>query len=314
MATKEAGRIAPPDHQVMTQAADIIRRGGLVSIPTETVYGLAADATNGEAVARIYAAKDRPNFNPLISHISDLNMARRLAVFSPMAEQLAEAFWPGPLTLVLPKAERCPVSDLVTAGLGSIAVRMPDHPVALGLIRACECPLAAPSANPSETLSPTTAQHVADGLGNKVELILDGGPCRSGLESTVVSLAGDTPALLRPGALEREKLEEICGPLAAPGDEIASPGMLKKHYSPAASLRLNAERADPDEAYLAFGEVGFKHEANLSPSGDLIEAAANLFSMLRILDMRFDRIAIAPIPHEGLGEAINDRLTRAAVE
>ena len=214
-------------------------------MPTETVYGLAADATNGEAVARIYAAKGRPSFNPLISHVSGLNMARRLAVISPLAEALTSAFWPGPLTLVLPRVADCPVSELVTAGLNTIAIRAPDHPVAQALITAADTPLAAPSANPSERLSPTTARHVAEGLGHKVSLILDGGPCRAGVESTVISLAGERPALLRPGALARADIEAMTGPLDAPGETIASPGMLRRHYAPNARLRLNAQAPLP---------------------------------------------------------------------
>lgn len=305
-------QILAPDTINIAQAARLIRAGGLVGMPTETVYGLAADAANGKAVASIYAAKGRPSFNPLISHVSGLKMGRKLAVFSPLAEELAHAFWPGPLTLVLPRAADCPVSELVTAGLDTIAVRAPDHPVALALITAADTPLAAPSANPSERLSPTTARHVAAGLGDKLDVILDGGPCRAGVESTVVSLAGPRPALLRPGALARADIEAITGPLDAPGDTIASPGMLRRHYAPNARLRLNAEAPQPDEAFLAFGPTPHQAAANLSESGDLTEAASNLFSMLRHLDDAHARIAVAPIPHTGLGEAINDRLTRAA--
>ncbi len=306
-------KIVIPNHLTMEKAARAIRNGGLVAIPTETVYGLAGDATNGEAVARIFAAKGRPNFNPLISHVSSMEMAETLAVFSPMALELAERFWPGPLTLVLPKSRNCPVSDLATAGLDSIAIRAPSDVTARGLIEATKCPLAAPSANRSEQLSPTTAQHVADELGDKVDLILDGGPCQSGVESTVISLIGDQPALLRPGALSRLEIEASTGPLAAPSGEIVSPGMMRRHYAPNAKLRLNVTKPESDEAYLGFGHTPYKVAANLSNSGDLIEAAANLFAMLRILDLQYGKIAIAPIPHEGLGEAINDRLNRAAV-
>lgn len=300
--------VSPP----IKQAAEIIRKGGLVALPTETVYGLAADACNGEAVARIYAAKGRPSFNPLISHVADKEMASKLAIISPLAEQLIDVFWPGALTLVLPKAKTCPVSELVTAGLDTIAVRAPDHKIAQALIQEVGGPLAAPSANPSERLSPTTADHVRDGLGEKVDLILDGGPSRSGLESTVVSLAGEHPALLRPGAIARDVIEAITGSLGHPGEKIASPGMMKRHYAPKAKLRLNAKTPEPDEAYLAFGPSKAPADANLSPSGDLLEAAANLFAMLRELDDTHTRIAVAPIPTEGLGEAINDRLKRAA--
>lgn len=306
-------KVETPNHTAMQNAARIIAAGGTVAIPTETVYGLAADATNGEAVARIYAAKGRPSFNPLISHITTMEMAEELAVFSPIAQQLAETFWPGPLTLVLPKSSTCPVSDLATAGLDTIAIRAPRHPIARGLIETAECPLAAPSANPSEALSPTTAQHVAEVLSDKVDLILDGGPCEKGVESTVISLAGERPALLRPGALARADIEVITGPLDAPSEKIASPGMMRRHYAPNAKLRLNAVKPKSGEAYLGFGPTKHKVAANLSTSGDLLEAAANLFAMLRILDMQYDHIAIAPIPQEGLGEAINDRLKRAAV-
>ncbi len=305
--------IQSPSHDTMEQAAQIIRDGGIVAIPTETVYGLAADATNGEAVARIYAAKGRPSFNPLISHVSDMEMAEELANFSPAALELVEKFWPGPLTLVLPKTKYCPVSALATAGLDTIALRAPRHIVARGLIAAARCPLAAPSANPSEALSPTTAQHVADMLSGNVDLILDGGPCKTGVESTVVSVVGERPALLRPGALPRAEIEAITGPLDAPSEKIASPGMMRRHYAPNAKLRLDAISPEKGEAYLGFGPSKHKVAANLSTSGDLLEAAANLFAMLRILDLQYDRIAIAPIPHEGLGEAINDRLKRAAV-
>ncbi len=306
-------KIQTPSHDTMEMAAQIIRDGGIVAIPTETVYGLAADATNGEAVARIYAAKGRPSFNPLISHVPNLKMARTLARFNDVALKLAEKFWPGPLTLVLPKLEDCPVSDLVTAGLDTIAIRIPNHPIARGLIETAQRPLAAPSANPSEALSPTTAQHVSDALSVNVDLILDGGACLRGVESTVVSLADKRPALLRPGALAREEIETITGPLDAPSEKIASPGMMRRHYAPNAKLRLNAKKPEGNEAYLGFGPTTQKVAANLSTSGDLIEAAANLFAMLRILDLQYGKIAVAPIPNEGLGEAINDRLKRAAV-
>ena len=295
-------------------AAEIIRNGGLAALPTETVYGLAANACSSEAVARIYAAKERPSFNPLISHVSDKAMASHLAVITPLAEELIDAFWPGALTLVLPRTNGCPVSDLVTAGLETIAVRAPDHKIAQALIRAVGGPLAAPSANPSERLSPTTADHVREGLGDKVDLILNGGPCRSGLESTVVSLTGEHPALLRPGAIAREAIEAITGPLAAPGETIASPGMMKRHYAPNAHLRLNVTAPEPGEAFLAFGPTDVPSTTNLSASGDLLEAAANLFAMLRDLDATNSKIAVAPIPNTGLGEAINDRLKRAATK
>ncbi len=307
-------KIATPNHVSLERAATLIRDGRLVAIPTETVYGLAADATNGEAVARIFEAKGRPSFNPLISHIDNMAMAEELAQFSPLALELAEAFWPGPLTLVLPRSENCPVSDLATAGLDTIAIRAPRHEIARGLIKAVGGPLAAPSANPSESLSPTTAQHVEETLSDVIDLILDGGPCLRGVESTVVSLATETPTLLRPGALSREDIEAITGPLAAPlPGKVTSPGMMRRHYAPNAKLRLDVTTPENNEAYLGFGPSNQKEAANLSPSGDLREAAANLFAMLRILDMQYDQIAIAPVPNTGLGEAINDRLKRASV-
>ncbi|MBB34068.1 MAG: threonylcarbamoyl-AMP synthase [Hirschia sp.] len=306
-------KVSQADADTIKAAVNILRHGGLVAMPTETVYGLAANACNDTAVARIFEAKQRPAFNPLISHVSNRQMAEQLAIFSPLAQQLADRFWPGGLTLVLPKRPDCPVSDLVTAGLDTIAIRMPQHPVAQALIEQFGGPLAAPSANPSERLSPTTAQHVADQLGDKLELILDGGPCRSGIESTVVSLAGDQPALLRPGAIARDIIEAITGPLAKPGKTISSPGMMKRHYAPNARLRINADAPEPGEAWLAFGPTPHEAAANLSPTGDLVEAAANLFHMLRALDAHHSHIAIARIPRHGLGEAINDRLDRASV-
>lgn len=301
----------------LDRAAALILSGGLVAVPTETVYGLAADATDGLAVARIYAAKSRPEFNPLISHVADLAMAEQLAEFSPLARKLAARFWPGPLTLVLPRAAACPVSDLVTAGLSTIAVRMPKHAAAVGLIQRCGRPLAAPSANPSEHLSPTTAQHVAAHLGSKVDLILDGGLCEAGLESTIVLVAESGAVLLRPGALARAEIESITGPLASPesGAKVVAPGMLRRHYAPRARLRLNAADRRDGEAFLAFGPPppGVEASLNLSPHGDVKEAAANLFAMLHALDSSHSAIAVATIPNEGIGEGINDRLERAGV-
>lgn len=302
------------DTDALERAARILHEGGLVAMPTETVYGLAADAANGKAVARLYEAKGRPRFNPLIAHVSGLDMARTCAGIGPLAERCIETFWPGPLTLVLPRLAGGPVSDLASAGLDTIALRQPDHPGALGLLKAFGRPLVAPSANPSGGVSPTTAGHVADGLGSKIDLILDGGPCRVGLESTVISLAGPQPALLRPGGLARKILEAAIGPLArpAPDGPVASPGMLASHYAPRAPLRLNASSARPGEAFLGFGNTP-RATLNLSRKGDLAEAAANLFAHLRTLDRTGAvRIAVAPIPVEGLGEAINDRLERAA--
>lgn len=306
--------IKPADQpDVIAEAADILRRGGLVAIPTETVYGLAADAANAEAVARLYAAKGRPRFNPLISHVSGPPMAWRLSGWPDMAAELAEAFWPGPLTLVLPKRPDAPVCDLATAGLDSIAIRCPDHPVALALLREFDGPLVAPSANPSGTVSPTTAEHVALSMGDKVDLILDGGPCDIGVESSVVSLLGDKAMILRPGGLERAKIISVTGPLGKPGesDRPVSPGQLASHYAPVAEIRLGATEAQDAELFIGFGDID--GDINLSSRGDLAEAATNLFAALRELDARgATRIAVAPIPAEGLGEAINDRLKRAA--
>jgi L-threonylcarbamoyladenylate synthase len=305
-----------PDDSNLDRAATVLRAGGLVAVPTETVYGLAADATNGEAVAGIYAAKGRPSFNPLICHVSSLAMAETLAIFTPLARRLAEAFWPGPLTLVLTKTGDCPVSELATAGLSTIAVRMPKHPATTGIIERLGRPIAAPSANPSERLSPTLATHVADALGDRIDLIIDGGACPSGIESTIVAVTGEGCVLLRPGALSREDIEAIAGPLKAHDASagVVAPGMMKRHYAPSARLRMNASHAESGEAFLAFGPApqGVEATLNLSSRGDLVEAAANLFAMLRVLDQSFAAIAVATIPATGLGEGINDRLERAS--
>ena len=302
------------DSASIARAGKALRAGGLVAMPTETVYGLAADATNAAAVARLFEAKGRPRFNPLIAHVADLDQARGEGVFSPLAEALAARFWPGPLTLVLPVAPTASVSDLARAGLSTIALRMPAHPAARALIAAAETPLAAPSANPSGAPSPTTAAHVAEGLGDRIDLILDGGPCSIGLESTVIAVRDDVATLLRPGGLAREAIEQITGPLAAPDAQAApaSPGMMLRHYAPRAALRLDVTESEAGEALLGFGPASRGAALNLSPSGDLREAAANLFAYLRALDASHDRIAVAPVPDTGLGEAINDRLRRAA--
>lgn len=301
------------DPEALAEAAAILSRGGLVAIPTETVYGLAADATNGAAVARVFAAKGRPSFNPLIAHAADLAAARGLGAFGAAAERLAAAFWPGPLTLVVPRAQACPVSLLATAGLDTIAVRVPAHGAAQALLARLPFPLAAPSANRSGRVSPTTAAHVAEELGGAVDLILDGGPCGVGVESTVIAAPAEGAcALLRPGGVPREAIEALAGPLAGAAAGIQSPGMLPSHYAPAARLRLEAARPEPGEAFLAFGPAAPTGALNLSPAGDLAEAAANLFAFLRRLDREAQAIAVAPIPREGLGEAINDRLARAA--
>lgn len=308
--------IVQPSPEAVARAAEILRAGGLVALPTETVYGLAADARSGEAVARIYEAKGRPRFNPLIAHVADRAAAERVAVFTPLAARLADAFWPGPLTLVLEKRPGA-ISDLATAGLDSVGVRVPAHPVARAVLDAFGGPLAAPSANRSGAVSPTTAAHVADGLGDRVEFILDGGPCTVGLESAIVDARDARGVLLRPGGLSRENLEAIAGPLEDPapaGDRPSAPGMLTSHYAPRARVRLHAERRRPGEALLGFGGTPGA-DLDLSPAGDLREAAANLFCMLRDLDAPdITTIAVAPVPETSLGEAINDRLQRASVK
>lgn len=310
-------RVVSPSDASIEEAARLLQHGDLVAFPTETVYGLGAVATNDRAVAGIFRAKGRPAHNPLIVHVIDTGSARVLAQMSEPARRLADAFWPGPLTLVLPKAEGCPVSRAATAGLTSIAVRVPAHPVARALLQAVMLPVVAPSANPSGRVSPTTARHVADDLGDALTLVLDGGACPVGLESTVVDLTGMAPRLLRPGGLGREQLEEVVGPMndGDDGSRPRSPGQLASHYAPRLRLRLDATEADDDEALLAFGPMppSGRTSLNLSPSADLGEAARNLFAMLRALDVSGAvRIAVAPIPGEGLGEAIRDRLKRAA--
>lgn len=298
-------------------AARALRAGQLVAFPTETVYGLGADAGSDAAVAAIYAAKGRPSHNPLIVHLPSAAEAARFGAFDDRAHKLAAAFWPGPLTLVLPRIAGAPLAERVTAGLPTVALRVPSHPVALALLKACGLPLAAPSANVSGRVSATTAQHVAEALGDKVAVILDGGPTEVGVESTIVGLAGPRPRLLRPGGVPREAIEALIGPLDAPeAGVVAAPGMLASHYAPHCPVRLNVTDPSADEALLAFGPdvpQGAKVTLNLSPQGDLAEAAANLYAYLRRLD-RADiaAIAVMPIPAHGLGLAINDRLRRAA--
>lgn len=328
-----------PDAAGVARCAEILRGGGLVGLPTETVYGLAADATNAVAVARIYAAKGRPAFNPLIAHVPDLAAALRQGRFDPAALALAEAFWPGPLTLVVPVADTVSVCELARAGLSTLALRIPAHRLALEVIRAAACPVAAPSANRSGRISPTEAGHVLDELAGRVDAVLDGGPTGIGVESTIISCLADGPRLLRPGGLPRGAIEAVLGralpdrtstgqahgaacpsaPVSGPlSPALLAPGLLASHYAPAAALRLAAAGAGADEGFLAFGPVPeaarrAAHILNLSPSGDLTEAAANLFGHLRALDARgIGMIAVAPVPDEGLGEAINDRLRRAA--
>jgi L-threonylcarbamoyladenylate synthase len=304
-------RISHADSAAIARAAEILRRGGLVAFPTETVYGLGADATSGNAVAGIFAAKSRPRFNPLIVHLESLTEVERHAQFPLPARRLAEAFWPGALTLVLPRRAESPLSELVSAGLDTVALRVPAHPVAKALLRETGVPIAAPSANPSGKVSATTASHVQDGLGEAVDFILDGGAAPMGLESTVIGFDGDRPVLLRPGAIPRKEIEAVAGILSSAGNGVRSPGQLESHYAPSAALRLNADRAEPGEVLLGFGSSS-EATLNLSADGDLREAAANLFAMLRLLDKDGRRIAVMPVPEIGLGEAINDRLRRAA--
>ncbi|HET8918840.1 MAG TPA: L-threonylcarbamoyladenylate synthase [Xanthobacteraceae bacterium] len=323
-------RVLKAGDAAIAEAARMLAAGGLVAFPTETVYGLGADAGNGEAIARLYAAKGRPAFNPLIAHVASAAAARKLARFGVAADRLAAAFWPGPLTLVLPKAADCPVAALASAGLDSVAVRVPAHPVAQELLRAFGGPVVAPSANRSGHVSPTTAAHVLADLGGRIDLIVDGGATPVGLESTIVACLGESfgdPALLRPGGVPRAAIEEVLGAsladASAPRGQTAprAPGMLASHYAPHTRLRLDARAAGAREALLAFGPVLAEGAAlavkvlNLSARGDLVEAAANLFSHLRALDAAgAETIAVMPIPHYGLGEAINDRLRRAAAE
>jgi L-threonylcarbamoyladenylate synthase len=320
--------VLPAGEAAVAAAVRCLAEGGLVAFPTETVYGLGADATHSRAIARLYQAKGRPAFNPLISHVGDLAAAQALARFDAPALALARAFWPGPLTLVLPKTGDCPVSDLATAGLDTIAIRVPAHPVAREILRAFSHPVVAPSANLSGHVSPTTAAHVQSDLAGRIDLIVDGGAVDVGVESTIVGCFNE-PMLLRPGGLPREEIERVLGralaqpPADADNDsgQPLAPGMLASHYAPRAKVRLDARHVDPGEALLAFGPavVGGTETAiavlNLSARGDLDEAAANLFGYLRTLDTKgAHTIAVMPVPHHGLGEAINDRLRRAAVE
>ncbi len=308
-------RLLQSDPQGIDTAAALLRAGGLVAFPTETVYGLGADATDGRAVAGIFEAKGRPRFNPLIVHLPDAEAARAVGVLDDAAERLAAAFWPGPLTLVLPLRAGAGISPLVTAGLETVAIRVPAHPVAQALLRAAGRPLAAPSANPSGKVSPTTAAHVLAGLTGRIAAVVDGGPCAVGLESTIVA-TGVTPVLLRPGGVPSEAVEACLGrPIALAGDlggaAPSAPGQLASHYAPEAALRLNVTAARPGELMLGFGPGPC--DLNLSESGDLAEAAANLFHHLRLLDAGGTApIAVAPVPEQGLGRAINDRLRRAA--
>jgi L-threonylcarbamoyladenylate synthase len=317
-------KVAEPTRQTILEAAKILHEGGLVAFPTETVYGLGGDSTNERAVAAIFEAKGRPQFNPLISHVLDANEARRLVAWNDKAQKLAQRFWPGPLTFVLPRAPGSPIALLATAGLDTAAVRAPSHPIAQALIRAAGRPIAAPSANRSGAISPTRAEHVVESLGERVGLVIDGGPCLIGLESTVLDLTTDQTTLLRPGGATREAIESVIGPIAIsealPAGDVArkSPGQLESHYAPSRPVRLNAVSVSADEGLLAFGPQapqGAMLTYNLSATGDLGQAAANLFAMLRALDRPgIGRIAVMPIPEAGLGLAINDRLRRAATD
>ncbi|OBY28801.1 L-threonylcarbamoyladenylate synthase [Leisingera sp. JC1] len=297
----------------IARAARLLQAGQLVSFPTETVYGLGADARQGEAVAAIYEAKGRPSFNPLIAHVHSAEAARRYVEWNDVAEQLAAAFWPGPLTLVLPLREGHGISPLVTAGLATLGVRVPAHPAAQALLRELDGPVAAPSANPSGKISPTTAAHVKAGLDGRIAAILDDGACGVGLESTIIGLAGPEPVLLRPGGLAAEEVEAVLGRklmLRDVHDPLTAPGQLLSHYAPGAPVRLNAEAPRGGELFLGFGPGPC--DLNLSENGDLAEAAANLFGHLHQLDAFGKPIAVATVPMRGLGEAINDRLRRAA--
>lgn len=307
--------IHPPSDSFLRQCSEQLQSGQLVAFPTETVYGLGGNACDDSAVARIYAAKGRPSFNPLIVHLPHAEAAGRHAVMTPLAQKLAAAFWPGPCTLVLGRRPDCSLSLLVSAGLDTVALRVPAHPVAHRLLETCGLPLAAPSANRSGRISPTEAAHVASEFSNVFLSIIDGGPCAVGLESTVIEARGDIPVILRPGSITAEDIFAATGIIPLSADhapkELHSPGMLASHYAPDRPVRLNAHSANPGEAMLGFAAIN--GDLNLSPNGDPIEAAANLFAYLRRLDTPpYCGIAVAPIPETGLGVAINDRLRRAA--
>ncbi len=322
------------DKAIVDNAVSLWQAGQLVAFPTETVYGLGADAANGEAVARVFSIKDRSKFNPLIVHVAEVAIAQRYVQWNKLADKLVEAFWPGPLTLVMKRRVFCPISELASAGSDTLAIRIPSNPVALQLLKAFGGGIAAPSANRSGRVSPTTAQHVTEEFGDAIKLVIDGGPCSLGLESTVIDISTDTPALLRPGSVTRKALEELIYPkddkqkvvAAAAKRELRvpepnegdpkSPGMMASHYKPSIPVRLYADTVAADEALLAFGPeplAGAANTLNLSPKGDVIEAASNLFAFLRALDKpEYKAIAVMPIPAEGVGEAIADRLRRAS--
>jgi L-threonylcarbamoyladenylate synthase len=297
-------RVLPFTDESIAEAARLILAGVPVAVPTETVYGLAADATNAEAVARIYEAKGRPNFNPLIVHVPNLAAAERIGVFGNEALELARKHWPGPLTLVVPLRPHAGIASLVTAGLPTVGLRVPDHPAMQALLRASDQPLAAPSANASGSISPTRAEHVLRSLGGRIPAVIDGGPTERGIESTIVASAGGSLRLLRRGPIKVEAEMET-------GSAIEAPGQMASHYAPSKPLRLNADAAENDEFLMGFGSI--EGDVNLSPSGDLVEAAARLFDLLHFADAsEASRIAVAPVPPQGLGAAINDRLRRAA--
>lgn len=309
-------RFRTADGAAIAEAARVLRLGGLVAFPTETVYGIGADATNGDAVARLFATKQRPRFNPLIVHVRSLLEAEEFGQFPSLARDLAERYWPGPLTLVVPRLSSCPVSLLACAGLDTIALRSPSHAVARALLDTAKLPIAAPSANVSGRVTATRAEHVRSDFGESLDLVLDGGPAPLGLESTVVGFEAGRPVILRPGAIPHENIAVVTGALeGGPNGKLRSPGQLKNHYAPRARVQMNAIAVTPEQALLAFGSdvpVGARETLNLSRTGDLREAAANLFTMLRALDERgVVEIAVMPIPEMGLGEAINDRLRRA---
>lgn len=318
--TSKDTQILRADAASIAQAADVLRAGGLAAFPTETVYGLGARADDPRAVAALYAAKGRPSFNPLIAHVRDLDAARRLGAFSETALKVAETFWPGPLTVVVKAGPHDAVCELARAGLETIAIRVPSHPVAQELLRAADLAIVAPSANRSGHVSPTTARHVFDDLAGRIDFILDGGATPVGVESTIVDFSGDAPRLLRSGGIARSEIEKITGTLSgASKDEVSAPGMMASHYAPRAGLRLDAKEVQDGEALLAFGSAlpagaaAARNVMNLSARGDLTEAASNLYAYLRALDASGARaIAVSPIPGEGLGEAIRDRLQRAA--
>lgn len=320
--TTRVTRRLDADAAGIAEVARLLREGGLVALPTETVYGLAADATSGKAVAGIYAAKERPSFNPLIAHLPSVAAAQLEGLFDANALALASAFWPGPLTLVVPVSSGCTVSELARAGLDSVALRVPAHPLAHKVLEAAGRPIAAPSANRSGRVSATSAAHVLADLDGRIDAVLDAGPTQIGVESTIIACLNGVPKLLRPGGVPRAAIEGVIGrPLVLAGEAGAapiSPGLLASHYAPAAQVRLEADAPRAGEAWLGFGpeRAGFVAPAvslNLSPTGDLAEAAANLFGHMRQLDAQGPAgIAIAPVPESGLGEAINDRLRRAA--